>query len=70
MRPVFDLEPKCRVTTLTREKWTRGPGTHPIVKGLVWFTNGSGMAEGTRFGRVRTQVLFYSLLSSYASFSC
>ena len=50
MRPVFNLEPKYRVTVLTREEWTRGPGTHPIVKGFVWFTNGSRMAEGTGAG--------------------
>jgi len=34
MRPVFNLEPKYRVTLWTREEWTRGPGT-PVVKGLV-----------------------------------
>jgi len=50
MRPVFNLESKYRVTMLTREEWTRGPGTRPVVKGLVWFTNGSRMAEGTRAG--------------------
>jgi len=32
---------------LTREEWRRGPGTLPVVKGLVWFTDGSGMKEGT-----------------------
>ena len=47
MRPVFNLEPKYRVTMLTREEWTRRPGARPIVKGLVWFTNGSRMMEGT-----------------------
>ena len=35
---------------LTREEWTRGPGTPPAVKGLVWFTDGSRIAEGTRAG--------------------
>jgi hypothetical protein len=50
MRPVFNLEPKYRVTMLTREEWTRGHGTRPIVKGLIWFTNGSRMTEGTRAG--------------------
>ena len=35
---------------LTREESTRGPGTHPVVKGLVWFTDGSGMKEGTGTG--------------------
>jgi len=35
---------------LTREDWTRGTGTPPAVKGLVWFTDGSKMEEGTRAG--------------------
>jgi len=47
MRPTFNFEPKYRVTMLTREDWTRGTGTPPVVKGLVWFTDGSRM-EGTR----------------------
>jgi hypothetical protein len=41
MKPVFNLEPKYRVTILTREEWTRVPGTPRAVKGLVWFTGGS-----------------------------
>jgi hypothetical protein len=45
MRPVFNLEPKYRVTMLTREEWTRGPGTPSVVKGLVWFTDGFRAAE-------------------------
>jgi hypothetical protein len=47
MKPVFNLEPKYRVTMLTRGEWTRGPGT-PAVKGLIWFMDGSRTAEGTR----------------------
>jgi ribonuclease HI len=35
---------------LAREEWTRGPGTPPVVKGLVWYTDGSRTAEGTRVG--------------------
>jgi hypothetical protein len=35
---------------LTREEWTRGPGTPPAVKGLVWFTDGSRTAEETGAG--------------------
>jgi len=50
MKPVFNLEPKYRVTTLTREELTRGPRTPLAVKGLVWFTDGSGTVEGTRAG--------------------
>jgi hypothetical protein len=49
MKPVFNLEPKYRVTMLTREEWTRGPGT-PVVKGPIWFTDGSRTAEGTGSG--------------------
>ena len=47
MRPTFNFESKYRVTMLTREEWTKGTGTPPVVKGLVWFTDGSRM-EGTR----------------------
>ena len=50
MKLVFNLEPKYRVTMLTREERTRGPGTPPAVKGLVWFTDGSRTAEGTGAG--------------------
>jgi hypothetical protein len=47
MRPAFNLEPKYRVTMLTREEWTRRPGTFSVVKGLVWFKDGSRVMEGT-----------------------
>jgi hypothetical protein len=50
MKPVFNLEPKYRVTVLTREEWTRSPGTPPVVKGLVWFTDGFRTEEGTWAG--------------------
>jgi hypothetical protein len=43
MRPAFNLEPKYRVTMLTREHWTESTGAPPVVKGLVWFTDGSRM---------------------------
>jgi hypothetical protein len=49
MRPAFNFEPKYRVTMSTREDWIKGTGT-PVVKGLVWFTEGSKMREGTRVG--------------------
>jgi len=45
MRPAFNFEPQNIVTMLTREEWTIGPGT-PVVKGPIWFTNGSRM-DGT-----------------------
>jgi hypothetical protein len=44
---VFNLEPKYKVTMLTREEWTRGPATPNAVKGLVCFTDWSRNAEGT-----------------------
>jgi hypothetical protein len=47
MRPVYNLEPKYRVTMLDREEWTRSPRTSPAVKGLVWYTDGSRTAKGT-----------------------
>jgi hypothetical protein len=49
MKPVFNQEPKYRVTMLTREEWIKGAGT-PMFKGLVWFTDGSRTAEGTGAG--------------------
>ena len=50
MRPAFNLEPQYRVIMLTREDWTKATGNPPAVKGLVWFTDGSRMREGTRTG--------------------
>jgi len=40
-RPAFNFEAKYRVTMFTKEEWTRGSGTPPAVKGLVWYTDGS-----------------------------
>ena len=39
MRPVFNLQPKYRVTMLNREEWNRGPGTPPEVQVLLWYTD-------------------------------
>jgi hypothetical protein len=50
MKPVYNLEPKYRVTMLAREERTRSPQTPPVVKGLVRFTDGSRTVEGTRVG--------------------
>jgi ribonuclease HI len=50
MRPIFNLEPRYRVTVPHREDWTRGPAAPPEVKGLVWYTDGSKMREGTGAG--------------------
>jgi len=47
MRPAFNLEPQYGVTMLTREDWTKATGALTAVKGLVWFTDGSKMREGT-----------------------
>jgi len=33
-----------------REDWTKATGAPPAVKGLVWFTDGSKMREGTGAG--------------------
>jgi hypothetical protein len=49
--PTYNFEPSYRVMVLTREDWTTGTGTPPIVKGHVWFTDGSRMQGGTRAGR-------------------
>ena len=36
----------------TREEWTRGPGTSPAVKGLVWTPGGTGAeVYGQSLGR-------------------
>jgi hypothetical protein len=50
MRPTYNFEPKYRVTMLTREDWTKGTGTPPMIKGHVWFTDGSRMRGGPRLG--------------------
>jgi hypothetical protein len=50
IRPVFNLKPKYRVTMLTREEWTRGPGTLPSVKGLVWSQIDPGLRRGPGLG--------------------
>jgi hypothetical protein len=50
MKPVYNLEPKYRVTVLAREEWTRSPRAPPVIKGLVCFTDGSRTAEGTGAG--------------------
>jgi hypothetical protein len=41
MRPAYNFEPWYRVTMLTTELWTRGPGTPPAVKGFIWYVDGS-----------------------------
>ena len=46
MKAVFKLEPKYRVTILTREEWTRNPGTPPAVKGLICYTDVARTAGG------------------------
>jgi len=44
------LKPKFRVTVLTREEWTKGPGTLFAVKGLFWYAEGSRMQRGNGAG--------------------
>jgi hypothetical protein len=55
MRPTYNFEPKYRVMVLTREDWITGTGT-PIVKGHIWFTDGSRMQRGTGAGVYRQSV--------------
>jgi len=71
MKPVFNLKPKHRVTMLTREEWTRGTRTPHAVKGLVWFTDRSRTAEGTRaevYGQSANRRLKNSLGNMLLSF--
>jgi len=71
MWPAFNLEPKYRVIRLMREDWTKVTSA-PAVKGLVWFTDGSKMREGTRAGMygqsVGRRLSFYLGRSSSSSF--
>jgi hypothetical protein len=46
MKPAFNFEVKNMVTMLPRDECTRRPGTPPVVKGFIWFTDGLRM-EGT-----------------------
>jgi hypothetical protein len=66
MNSVFNLEPKYRVTMLTREELTGRPGTPPVVKGLVWFTDKSRTEERTGAGvfgqSVNREQTYHSLL--------
>ena len=50
MRPAYNFEPQYRVNMLTREDWTKETGAPPAVKGVVWYTDGSMMREGTGAG--------------------
>jgi len=50
MRLAINFEPIYRITMLTRAEWTRGTGTPPVVKGLIWFTDEARMKEGTGAG--------------------
>jgi len=49
MKPVFNLDPKYRITMLSREEQTRGRGI-PVVKGLFWFMDGTRIVVGTGAG--------------------
>jgi hypothetical protein len=57
MRPAYNFKPKYKVMILTREDWTKGTGTPPMIKGDVWFTDGSSMwGGGIRAGLFRQSV--------------
>jgi hypothetical protein len=62
MMPAYNFEPKYRVTVLTREDWTTGNGTPPMIKGHVWFTDGSGMqGEAGVYGQSIGRRISFSL---------
>jgi hypothetical protein len=46
IRIAHNFEPKYRITMLTTQKWAKGPGTPPAVKGLVWYTDRSSAQRG------------------------
>jgi hypothetical protein len=48
--PAYNFEAQYRVTMSTREDWAILTGGAPAVKGLIWFTDGSRMREGTGSG--------------------
>jgi ribonuclease HI len=50
IKPAYNFEPKYRVTMLTQEEWTKGPGSPPVVKGLVQYTDGSRTERGAGAG--------------------
>jgi len=50
MMSAYNFEPQYRITMLMREDWTKATCAPPAVKGLVWFTDGSKMREGTGAG--------------------
>ena len=52
---------------MSTEEWNRGPGTPPVVTGLVWCTDGSRM-EGTRAG-IYVQSVGRSLSISLVKYS-
>ena len=69
MRPGYNFEPQYRVTMLPREDWTKATGAPPAVKGLVWFTDGSKIRDGTGdgvYGKLVGRRLSFSL-RRYAS---
>jgi ribonuclease HI len=65
MRPAYNFEPNCRVTIMTREDWTKGTGPPPVVKGLIWFTDGFRMQDGRTgagvYGQSEGRILSISL---------
>jgi hypothetical protein len=71
MKPVYNPESKYRVTMLAREEWARSPRPPPVVKGLIWFTDGYRTAEGTGAGvygqsvnrRLSIQAEVYAILA-------
>jgi len=50
MKPVFNVEPKCRVTMLTREYWLEDLGLLLRLKGCSGLWMGPGLWGGTGLG--------------------
>jgi hypothetical protein len=50
LRPAYKFDPQYKVTMLTTEEWTKVPGSPPVVKGLVWYTDGSRKSRGAEAG--------------------
>jgi len=71
MRPVFNLEPKCRVTVLTRKNGSEDLGLLPRLKGSSNLQMDPGSAEGTGAGVFGQSVgrRFSIFLGKHASLS-
>jgi hypothetical protein len=53
---------------LTREEWTKGSGSPPVIKGLVWYTDGSRMQGGRAGAGIYGQSLVRTLSISVGKY--